>query len=94
MFFNSIDFAIFFPIVFVLYWFVTARSLKAQNVLLLLVSYFFYGCWDWRFLFLLAFSTFLDYYTGLRIHRAERPTARKTWLVISVAVNLGFLGFF
>ncbi|MBX2972199.1 MAG: MBOAT family protein [Flavobacteriales bacterium] len=94
MLFNSIEFALFFPLVFVLYWFVTQRWLRVQNAMLLVASYFFYGCWDWRFLFLLAFSTFLDYYTGIRIHDASSPRWKRIWLVISVTVNLGFLGFF
>lgn len=94
MLFNSISFLIFLPIVFLLYWFVFNKRLKAQNILLLIASYFFYGCWDWRFLFLLAFSTALDYFTGLKIHRSENQKWRKTWLCISVIVNLSFLGFF
>lgn len=94
MLFNSLSFAIFLPIVFTLYWFVFNRSLKLQNVLLLFASYYFYSCWDWRFLFLLAFSTFLDYYSGLKIHNSESEKWRKAWLIISVGINLGFLGFF
>lgn len=94
MLFNSTSFLIFLPIVFLLYWFVFNKNLKAQNILLLVSSYFFYGCWDWRFLFLLAFSTALDYYTGLKIYRSENQKWRKTWLCISVIVNLSFLGFF
>ncbi|RZJ77483.1 MAG: MBOAT family protein, partial [Chryseobacterium sp.] len=57
-------------------------------------SYFFYSCWDWRFLFLLAFSTFLDFYSGLAIHRSDNKRLRKIWLVLSVGINLGFLGIF
>ncbi|HUC79263.1 MAG TPA: MBOAT family O-acyltransferase [Flavisolibacter sp.] len=79
--------------VFFLYWFVT-KTLRQQNVLLLVASYVFYGAWDWRFLLLLAFSTFLDYFTGLQIHRSQTKGGRKTWLLISIVVNLGFLGFF
>ena len=71
MLFNSIDFAVFLPIVFILYWFVTNKSLTAQNMLLLVASYFFYACWDWRFLFLLVFSTLLDYYTGIKMCDAK-----------------------
>ena len=56
MLFNSISFAIFLPIVFVLYWFLTNKSLKLQNLLLLVASFYFYSCWDWRFVFLLLFS--------------------------------------
>jgi D-alanyl-lipoteichoic acid acyltransferase DltB (MBOAT superfamily) len=62
--------------------------------LLLIASYFFYACWDYRFLFLLIFSTFLDYYTGLKIHAAESRSRKKMWLLISVIINLGFLAFF
>jgi D-alanyl-lipoteichoic acid acyltransferase DltB (MBOAT superfamily) len=94
MLFNSLEFALFFPLIFVLYWFVTQRWLRIQNAMLLVASYYFYGCWDWRFLFLLAFSTFLDYYTGIRIHDARSERWKRIWLVISVTVNLGFLGFF
>ncbi|MFN9970785.1 MAG: MBOAT family protein, partial [Phycisphaerae bacterium] len=94
MLFNSLDFALFLPLVFVLYWFVTNRSLRLQNVLLLVASYFFYACWDWRFMFLLLFSTALDYYTGLRMEEASGPRARKVWFWLSVGINLGFLGVF
>ncbi|MFM7766328.1 MAG: MBOAT family O-acyltransferase, partial [Bacteroidota bacterium] len=94
MLFNSISFAIFLPIVFFLYWFATKRDLRIQNILLLVASYFFYACWDWRFMFLLVFSTFLDYYTGIRIHESNSPSKKKTWLWISILINLGFLGVF
>ncbi|WPU95594.1 MBOAT family O-acyltransferase [Mucilaginibacter sabulilitoris] len=94
MLFNSISFALFLPIVFVLYWFITNRNLKAQNILLLIASYFFYACWDYRFLFLLIFSTLLDYYTGLKIAAAQDDKHKKAWLWTSIGVNLGFLGFF
>jgi len=94
MLFNSIDFAIFVPIVFVLYWFVANRSLKLQNALLLAASYFFYACWDWRFLFMLMFSTLLDYCTGIKMSEAETPRARRFWVGLSISFNLGFLGLF
>jgi D-alanyl-lipoteichoic acid acyltransferase DltB (MBOAT superfamily) len=94
MLFNSISFVIFLPVVFFLYWFVAKKNLRLQNILLLVSSYFFYACWDWRFLFLLVFSTFLDYYTGLRIYQATRPRAKTIWLWISIIINLGFLGAF
>jgi D-alanyl-lipoteichoic acid acyltransferase DltB (MBOAT superfamily) len=94
MLFNSISFAIFLPIIFILYWFVTRENLKLQNLLLLVSSYFFYACWDWRFLFLLIFSTFLDYYTGLRISGSNKPNFRKFWFWLSIVVNIGLLGFF
>ena len=59
MLFNSPEFLLFLPIVFALNWFIVQRNLKAQNVLLLVASYVFYGWWDWRFLGLIAFSTLM-----------------------------------
>jgi D-alanyl-lipoteichoic acid acyltransferase DltB (MBOAT superfamily) len=94
MLFNSLSFLIFLPIIYGLYWFVFNKSLKYQNILLLVASYFFYCSWDWRFGFLLAFSTFLDYYTGIKIFNSNNSSLRKIWLTISVTINLGFLGFF
>jgi alginate O-acetyltransferase complex protein AlgI len=94
MLFNSINFAIFLPIVFFLYWFATKGKLSYQNILLLISSYFFYACWDWRFLFLLIFSTVLDYFSGIKIHESTNPKQRMMWLWISVGINLGFLGIF
>ena len=94
MLFNSLNFALFLPIVFILYWFVTNRNLKLQNALLLLSSYFFYACWDWRFLFLLMFSTLLDYFTGIKMFEAETLKWKKFWFWLSISVNLGFLGVF
>ncbi len=93
MLFNSITFLIFLTVVFTVYW-TFARRHTYQNLLLLIASYVFYGWWDYRFLGLLFFSTFLDYYTGLKIHQANSQQLRKVWLAISVVVNLGFLAFF
>jgi alginate O-acetyltransferase complex protein AlgI len=93
MLFNSVQFAIFLVAVFFLYW-GAKDKLKLQNFILLASSYYFYSCWDYRFLFLLIFSTFLDYFTGLKIHQAQSKKTRKTWLAISVIINLGFLGAF
>jgi alginate O-acetyltransferase complex protein AlgI len=92
--FNSIEYAFFLPIVFILYWFVSGGNLRAQNAILIAVSYLFYGWWDYRFLFLLIFSTFLDYYTGLKIFDAKSLRNKKIWLILSIGINLGFLGFF
>lgn len=94
MLFNSIHFAIFLPIVFLLYWFATKRNLRFQNILLLVASYFFYACWDWRFLFILIFSTFLDYFTGIKIHEASNHRSKTFWLWLSISINLGFLAVF
>lgn len=94
MLFNSLAFGLFLPVIFFAYWFVFVKHIRLQNCFLLVASYFFYGWWDYRFLFLLAFSTFLDYFTGLRIHGSTNPFSRKLWLLTSVVINLGFLGFF
>jgi len=61
---------------------------------LLAASYFFYGCWDYRFLFLLIFSTLLDYYTGIKMFEANSLFKKRFWFWTSICVNLGFLGFF
>lgn len=94
MLFNSLSFSIFLPVVFILYWFVFKRSFKAQNIMLLICSYYFYGAWDYRFLFLLMFSTALDYFSGIMISEAKTKKLKLTWLWISIGINLGFLGFF
>lgn len=94
MLFNSVNFGLFFLVIFFGYWFLFNKTLKAQNVFLFAASYFFYGCWNWRFLFLLAFSTFLDFYSGLKIHESFSLRKRRFWLFLSVFVNLGFLGIF
>lgn len=94
MFFNSFEYAIFLPIIFIIYWFILNKNLKLQNLFLLISSYFFYSCWDWKFLFLLAFSTILDYISGLKIYNSNTQINKKIWLIISVSINLGFLGFF
>lgn len=94
MIFNSIDFAIFLPIVFLLYWFVTNKNLKLQNFLIVVSSYFFYGWWDWRFLSLIFFSTILDFLVGVGLSKQEDPVKRKALLWTSITVNLGLLGFF
>ena len=94
MLFNSIEFAVFVPIVFLLYWFVTNKNLKAQNLLLLIASYVFYGWWDWRFLSLIAFSSLVDYFVGYGLSQTGDKRKRRLLLWTSIAVNLGFLGFF
>jgi len=94
MLFNSIDFAIFMPIVFCLYWFLAKKNISIQNGFIVLASYFFYACWDWRFLFLILFSTLTDYVIGLLLKKENVERKRKILLVISIVVNLSFLGFF
>ena len=94
MLFNSIDFAIFLPVVFLIYWFVVSRNLKLQNAFLLVASYFFYGWWDWRFLSLIFVSSLVDFIVGQSLSRQQKPSKRKLLLAISIIVNIGFLGFF
>ena len=94
MLFNSIDFAIFLPIVFILYWFIFNKDIKVQNFLIVVASYVFYGWWDWRFLSLILFSTLVDYTVGRRLRTENDKTKRKILLWTSIIVNLGFLGFF
>lgn len=94
MLFNSIDFALFLPIVFLLYWFVVQNNLKLQNLLIVLASYVFYGWWDWRFLFLIFFSTVVDYTIGVLLSKEESQIKRRIYLWVSILINLGFLGFF
>ena len=91
MLFNSIDFAIFLPIVFILYWFVF-KDLKKQNVLIVAASYTFYGWWDYRFLGIIIISTVVDFFVGKTLAK-EHQNNRKLFLFISLTTNLGMLGF-
>ena len=93
MLFNSLDFAFFLPLVFSLYW-LFYKSIKIQNIILVLASYYFYSCWDWRFLSLIVISTIVDYIVGLALSHEDSHKKRKALLWLSVIVNLGFLGFF
>ena len=94
MLFNSFDFALFLPIVFILYWFVANKNIRMQNLLIVVASYVFYGWWDWRFLSLILFSTLVDYLVGVRLGTEDNQAKRKVLLWTSILVNLGFLGFF
>ncbi len=94
MLFNSLEYFIFLPIVYVLYWFVFNKKLTLQNLLILVSSYIFYGWWDWRFLFLIILSTGVDYSVGLKIFNSDNQIIRKRWLWVSVIFNVGLLGFF
>lgn len=91
MVFNSIEFFVFAVVVLTLYW--TMRR-RAQNALLLIASYVFYGWWDYRFLALIAISTLSDFYIAGRCHRSAEATRRKAWLFGSLGVNLGILAAF
>lgn len=94
MLFNSIDFAIFLPAVFFLYWFVSKKNLNLQNFIIVISSYLFYGLWDWRFLSLILFSTTIDYYIANKLDYYENKKIRKLLLFISIFINISFLGFF
>ncbi len=94
MIFNSLEFFIFLPIIFLLYWFVFTKHLKAQNILILIASYVFYGWWDWRFLSLILLSTVVDFFVANRIYSIQIQSKRKLWLWVSVIFNVGLLGFF
>lgn len=94
MLFNSVDFAVFLPVVFIIYWYILIKRLAFQNLFLVAASYFFYGWWDWRFLSLIFFSTIVDYTVGMRLVKVNTPSKRKILLLTSIVVNLGFLGFF
>ncbi len=109
MLFNSPAFLLFLPLVFAAYWAmnrwtVERKGLRAQNLLLLVASYVFYGWWDWRVLGLIVFSTAVDFFIGEQIARVnanDRPTdpdhrspTAKRWLALSLTINLGLLGYF
>ena len=91
MLFNSLHFALFFAVLYVLY---IVFKHKWQNILLLLASYVFYSFWDWRFLSLLVISTLVNYHLGLRIDDSKEERKRKLYLILSICFNLGLLGFF
>ncbi len=94
MLFNSIDFAVFLPVVFLIYWFLVQRNLSVQNAFLVLASYVFYGWWDPRFLLLLFLSTAIDFGIGLALDKEERTLQRKWILWGGISFNLALLFFF
>ena len=91
MLFNTVDFAVFLPIVLLLYWSVFKNSLRLQNIFIVLVSYFFYACWDWRFLGLIFLSSLVDYTIGLQFNKPLSQKYKKYLLGFSVLFNLGLL---
>jgi len=94
MVFNSIDFLIFLPTIFLIYWNIPNVKVRLQNSLLIIASYFFYGWWDWRFLSLIFISTVVDYFVGINIYKYKNNKIRKLLLWLSIGVNLGFLALF
>ena len=101
MLFNSIQFVVFLPIVFLLYWFVFDRlmskskhQLQLQNAFVVVASYVFYGWWDWRFLVLIAFTSFCSWGSGLLIGKSGSKKKDKAWMWLNVILNLGILALF
>ena len=101
MLFNSFEFAIFLPIVFLLYWFVfdyalskCKHQLLLQNLFIVVASYIFYGWWDWRFLILIAITTILSFLSGISIERAPTQRGKKAVMITNIVVNLGILGVY
>ncbi len=92
MIFNSFIFFIFLGIVFPIFYFLPTKTSK--NLFLLVVSYIFYGYWDWHFCLLLALTTIIDYYVGKALFNISDPKKRKLLLTLSLVTNLGVLGFF
>ncbi|MBQ4507864.1 MAG: MBOAT family protein [Paludibacteraceae bacterium] len=118
MLFNSLEFAFFLPIVFLLYWFLTPSgtngpryslfrywhvseqtALRIQNAFVLIASYIFYGWWDWRFLLLIAFTSFCSWGSGLLIGKSVAQSVdghkkAKAWMIANIILNLGILAIF
>lgn len=94
MLFNSLEYLIFLPIVFIIYWLVLGNKINLQNAFLLLISYIFYGWWDYRFLVLIILSSFCDYHIGKLLSKETDQSNRKKYLYLSLLINLGILLFF
>lgn len=99
MLFNSFEFLIFIPIVFLLYWLVASRNVKAQNIFLIAISYFFYAWWDWRFLSLVLIATVSTYvaayYINVYKNQREKGNIAAKWILIGTLIlNIGILFFF
>ena len=94
MLFNSLEYLIFLPIMFFLYWFVFYKDFQKQNLLILFGSYLFYGWWDWRFLFLIIFSTVIDYVVGYRVYYSKTIKSKKILVFVSLVFNLSILSWF
>lgn len=94
MLFNSFEYLVFLPIVFLLYWFVF-KSLKWQNVFVIAASYLFYGWWDWRFLFLIALTTFCSFLSGILLEKTEGERVKQKWIsAFNIVLNLFVLCLF
>lgn len=100
MLFNSIEFAFFLPIVFLIYWAIgyarinDSLKLRMQNAFVVVASYVFYGWWDWRFLLLIAFTSFCSWGSGLLIGKASTQNKAKAWTAANIVINLAILAIF
>lgn len=94
MLFNSLEFAVFLPLVFFVYWIILKDQTRAQNLFIVAASYFFYGWWDYRFLYLIIFSSLCDFYLSKIIYQASSQKQKKAALLVSILLNLGLLFFF
>jgi len=94
MLFNSVDYAIFLPIIFISYWIIPNKNYVFQNFLLLIASYFFYSFWDWRFLSLLFSSTVINFLVGQKIYASADLKNRKLLLWLTIIFNLSLLFVF
>ena len=100
MLFNSIEFAFFLPLVFLIYWAIgysklgDTLKLRLQNAFVVIASYVFYGWWDWRFLLLIAFTSFCSWGSGLLIGKAATQNKAKAWTAANIVINLAILAVF
>lgn len=94
MLFNSVEYAIFLPLVFILYWFLLQKRLNLQNLFILSASYLFYGWVQWKLLSLLFITTVIDYFVAVGLGKVTEPKRRKLLISASIAANLSLLGFF
>lgn len=98
MLFNSIEYLLFLPITFLLYWFAFRKSLRLQNLFIVVASYIFYCWWDWRFSILIAFTTLCSFFSGRLVDICDRKAAPKQRIKLittaNVVINLGILCVF
>ena len=94
MTFQSVEYILFFSLVFILYWTICSKNKNHQNGLLVLSSLFFYGYWDWRFLGLLLFTAFTTYYAGILLEKNDDKKKRKLISTLSIVINLLILFYY
>jgi alginate O-acetyltransferase complex protein AlgI len=93
MLFNSWQYIIFLVVVTLIYWLILAKRVNYRNVFILLISYLFYGLWDWKFLGLIFLSSLVDFLVGKKIFTSEKGR-KQLWLALSLLMNLGLLLYF